>query len=69
MFYLLQKSYLHIQECVIEADSLEDAIKKAKKENSWYWREEFLDSEGYRVSEDEEDVHGEDYVPLDDIKF
>lgn len=69
MFYLLSKTYLHIQECVIEANSLDEAKEKAKTSDGWYWREEFLDSEGYRASEDEEEVHGEDYVQLDDIEF
>lgn len=69
MFYLLSKVYSHEQVCVIEADSLEVAIKKAKKENSWYDCEECLDYEGYRANEDEEEVYGSDYIQLDDIEF
>ena len=69
MFYLLSKTYLHIQECVIEADSFEEAKEKAKTSDGWYWREEFLGYEGYRMGEDEEEIYDEDYVKLDGIEF
>lgn len=68
MFFMLSRVYSQEQACVIEAESFEEAKKKVT-EDDWYWCDQCLDYEGYRMGEDEEEIYGEDYVQLDDIEF
>lgn len=61
MYYLLKRHWSYVSEYKVEADSLEEAIKKSEDEEAeWLESEHYLEGQYYGYSEDEDNIDADE---------
>ena len=61
MYYLLKRHWSYVSTCKVEAESLEEAIKKSEDEYAeWLDSEHYLEGQYYGCGEDEDDIDADE---------